>query len=359
MWDKAQVLICPPATSQTLAASPKKEDYKPTMTTFPVTESTLSANHVGQFLQERYDLSEKTKCKLFRTGMNHLYIVTDGEVKFVFRVYTFNWRTKLDVAEELRLLIHLKQNDAPTTYPLADKSNEFIQEFNSPEGKRYGVLFSFANGTKSARFTPETSYFIGQALAKIHKSSEGFLLNRVKYDTKVLLTDSIERTKLFFSKPSDEIRFLEQVAIFLQNEFEKTDSTKLRHGAVHLDIWFDNMHFNGEKEITIFDFDFCGNGWLCFDISYFLFQLYSTNQNDSDYQVKAENFLKGYETVTGISDEEKRILPFVCLAIMTFYISMQCDRYDTWSNIFLNEDHLKRFVGTLKRWTTYNKLEIE
>ena len=341
------------------AARPKGDNYILIMTTFPVTESTLSANHLGQFLQERYDLSEKTKCKLFRTGMNHLYIVTDGETKFVFRVYTFNWRTKMEVAEELRLLIHLKENNAPTTYPLADKSDEHIQEFNSPEGKRYGVLFSYANGTKTARFTPETSYFIGQALAKIHKLTEGFLLNRITYDTKVLLTDALARTKLFFNQPAGEIRFLEQTAIFLQNEFEKTDSTKLRHGAVHLDVWFDNMHFSSENEITIFDFDFCGNGWLCFDISYFLFQLYSTNQNDADYEVKPENFLKGYATVTAITDEEKRLLPFVCLAIMIFYLSMQCDRYDTWSNIFLNEDHLKRFVGTLKRWTTYNKLGIE
>ena len=328
------------------------------MTLFPVTESTLSAHHIGQFLKENYGLSEKTKCKLFRTGMNHLYMVTDGEVKFVFRVYTFNWRTKLEVAEELRLLIHLKQNNAPTTYPLADKSNELIQEFNSPEGKRYGVLFSFANGTKKPRFTPDASYFIGQALAKIHKSTEGFVLDRIKYDPQVLLTDSMQRTKIFFSEPSDEINFLERTANFLQTEFKKVDDTKLRHGAVHLDVWFDNMHFNNENEITIFDFDFCGNGWLCFDISYFLFQLYSTNQNDTEYEAKAESFLKGYETVAAITDEEKRILPFACLAVMTFYISMQCDRYDTWSNIFLNEDHLKRFVGTLKRWTTYNKLGI-
>lgn len=329
------------------------------MTIFPTTESTLSANHIGQFIQERYDLSEKTTCKLFRTGMNHLYIVSDGEVKFVFRIYTFNWRTKLDIAEELRLLIHLKENNTPITYPIPDKVNETIQELNAPEGKRYGVLFSFANGTKDARFTPERSYFIGQAIAKIHKTTKDFHLNRVTYDTKVLLTDSMERTKLFFNNPSDEIKFLEKTAAYLQNEFKNVDTSKVRHGAVHLDVWFDNMHFNGESEVTIFDFDFCGNGWLCFDISYFLFQLYSTNQNDKDYQAKSDNFLKGYETITEITDEEKRILPFACLAIMTFYISMQCDRYDTWSNIFLNEDHLKRFVGSLKRWTTYNKLGIE
>ena len=197
------------------------------MTIFPVTESTLSANHVGQFLQERYYLSEMTTCKLFRTGMNHLYVIADEEEKFVFRVYTFNWRTKLDIDEELRLLIHLKQNNAPTSYPIADKSNELIQEFNSPEGKRYGVLFSFAAGTKTARFTPETSYFIGQALAKIHKSTEGFLLNRVTYDTQVLLKDSIDRIKKFFDKPSSEIKFLEQAAIFLLSEFKKQTALNL------------------------------------------------------------------------------------------------------------------------------------
>jgi Ser/Thr protein kinase RdoA (MazF antagonist) len=329
------------------------------MTKFPVTESTLSATHVGQFLQERYGLSEKTNCKLFRTGMNHLYVVTDREVKFVFRIYTFNWRTREEVVEELRLLMHLKQYRTPISYPIPDKIYELIQEFDAPEGKRYGVLFSFAKGTKTAKFTQETSYSIGQALAKIHTASVNFNLNRITYDANVLLTDSVERTKQFFNKTSDEIGFLELTFRFLQKEFEKVNVNKIRHGAVHLDVWFDNMHFNGENVVTIFDFDFCGNGWLCYDLSYFLFQLYSSNQNDTEYQIKAESFLKGYETVIKLTDEERCILPFGCLAIMIFYLSMQCDRYDTWSNIFLNEDHLKRFVGSLKRWMTYNQLEIE
>lgn len=81
----------------------------------------------------------------------------------------------------------------------------------------------------------------------------------------------------------------------------------MRYGSVHLDIWFDNLHINDEKEITFFDFDFCGNGYLCFDISYFLFQLHATNLNEEEYQIKAESFVKGYESVTKISDEEKSI----------------------------------------------------
>lgn len=325
---------------------------------FPVTNSTLSAKKLGEYIQNKYNLSDNTECKLFRTGMNHVYMVNDDTTKYVFRVYNFDWRTKIEIAEEVRLLIHLNENNTPVSFPIADHLNEYIQEFNAPEGKRYGVLFSFAEGAKSARFTAETSFFIGQALAKVHKSTENFTLNRITYDDTVLLTDAVKRTREFFKKETDEIQFLERTATFLKNEFNTFDKEQIRCGAVHLDVWFDNLHFNEDNKVTLFDFDFCGNGWLCLDISYFLFQLYYTNQNDQDYQIKAESFLKGYETITEISKEERRILPFVCLAIMTYYISMQCDRYDNWTNIFLNEDHLKRFVGNLKRWITYNKIEI-
>lgn len=326
---------------------------------FPVINSTLSANKLGELLQHKYDLSENTECNLFRAGMNHVYMVTDVNEKYVFRVYTFDWRTKKEIAEELRLLIHLNENKTPISFPIADNLNEYIQELNAPEGKRFGVLFSFADGVKSARFTAETSFFIGQALAKVHKSTENFTLSRITYDNKVLLINSIKRTRKFFKKETDETKFLEEMANFLQNEFNNVENEQIRFGAVHLDVWFDNMHFNEENKVTLFDFDFCGNGWLCLDISYFLFQLFTTNLNENDYKIKAESFLKGYETITEVSKEEKRILPFVCLAIMTYYISMQCDRYDNWTNIFLNEDHLKRFVGNLKRWIIYNEIEMK
>jgi Ser/Thr protein kinase RdoA (MazF antagonist) len=62
----------------------------------------------------------------------------------------------------------------------------------------------------------------------------------------------------------------------------------MRYGSIHLDVWFDNLHIDDEEGITFFDFDFCGNGYLCFDISYFLFQLLATNLNEEEYQIKAE-----------------------------------------------------------------------
>lgn len=326
---------------------------------FPTINSTLSPNELGKVIRQNYELSDKTECSIFRLAMNHLYVVHDAEKKYVFRVYTFNWRTKLEIEEELRLLLHLKETNRQVAYPIADKSNEYIQEIEAPEGKRFGVLFSYAKGVKTAKFSHQTSFLIGQALAKVHQSTENFELKRISYNTQNLLTQSILRTKKFFKKTNDEIDFLEKLSAFLALKMDNIDEKEMRYGSVHLDVWFDNLHIDDEKEITFFDFDFCGNGYLCFDVSYFLFQLLATNLNEAEYQEKADSFLKGYETVTEISNEEKKFLPFACLAIMVYYISIQCDRFEYWTNIFLNEDHLKRMVGNLKRWIAYNKIEIE
>ncbi|MCJ0742381.1 phosphotransferase [Pedobacter montanisoli] len=326
---------------------------------FPTINSTLSPKELSKLIQQKYGLSDKTKCSIFRLAMNHLYIVHDDEVKYVFRVYTHNWRNKLEIEEELRLLLHLKETERQVAFPIADKSKEYIQEIEAPEGKRFGVLFSYAKGKKTAIFSDQTSFLIGQSLAKVHQATENFELKRISYHAQNLLKDSVLRTQEFFGKNISEIDFLEKLSAFLMPKIENIDKQKIRYGSVHLDVWFDNLHIDGEKEITFFDFDFCGNGYLCFDISYFLFQLFATNLNTEEYQIKAESFLKGYETVTEISSEERKLLPFACLAIMIYYISVQCDRFEYWTNIFLNEDHLKRMVGNLKRWIAYNEIKIE
>ena len=326
--------------------------------TFQVTESTLSAFDLGKFIHAKYDLSPDTNCKLFRTGMNHSYHVSDGQNKFILRIYTLNWRTRTEISEELRLLNHLKQHSIDVAQPIADREGHFIQDITAPEGLRYGVLFSFAEGKKISKFSATTSYHIGRTMARMHEVTENYELNRVTYNSKTLLTDSLIHTKSFFPNTSEEMDFVESATHYLKTAFEKIKLQDVRLGAIHLDIRFDNMHLNGEEKITIFDFDFCGNGWLCNDIAYFMFQLYNTNQGDNEYLQKVESFLKGYGEIRRISDEEKRIIPLAGIAIFLFYLGIQCATFDTWSNIFLNDDHLKRFVGTIKRWADYNHVKI-
>jgi Ser/Thr protein kinase RdoA (MazF antagonist) len=263
-------------------------------------------------------------------------------------------RTRSEILEEVRLLNHLKSNSVPVAYPIADRRGDFIQSLNAPEGERFGVLFSYAEGKKISGLTSQACFNIGQAMAKMHNVTENFELARINYSPQRLLQDSYQSSSTFFGTSSEEMIFVAKTSKYLVDQYAKVNRDDVRHGAIHLDIWFDNMHIKDDDQITLFDFDFCGNGWLCHDIAYFMVQLYNTRKRDDAHAHNLKTFLSGYESVSRISLEEKRIIPMLAVSIWFFYLGVQCDRFDHWTNIFLNEDHLKRFISIIKKWIDHH-----
>ena len=331
---------------------------KKIMTYFPVTNSNLSATHIGLFLQESYSLGKDTQCRLIKAGINDTYLVTDGQEKFVFRVYSLNWRTKTEISEEINLLSQLRQNNMPVSYAIPDKENNYIHTLNAPEGNRFSVLFSYARGEKQHVSSIETHHRIGQLVAQLHKITNKQKLKRVDYTPQVILIDSLKLISEFLSADTEEMAFMRSAQKYLLSEFEKVDTQQMREGIVHLDIWFDNLNITADNEITVFDFDFCGNGWLCLDIAYYILQLHNIEKYEAkDYQPKVDSFIKGYGSITPISQEEKRLIPALGVSLYFFYLGVQCQRYHNWSNSFLSESYLKRFINRLvKKYYAIYKL---
>ncbi len=316
----------------------------PAMSMFPVSSSILSANHLNVFLQGKYNLARNATCSLIKAGINHSYLIHSGEKKYIFRVYSLNWRTDKEIIEEIRLTNLLKENNISVSFAIKDLTGNYIQSFSAPEGNRPGVMFSWAEGEKSLNFSSETHFKVGETMALIHKNTLNLKLNRETYTPQALLIDSFEILKQFLSVETAEMTFMGSVQKLLLEELAKADLTKLRHGAVLLDIWFDNLHLNAKDEITIFDFDFCGNGWLCLDIAYYLLQLFVLEPDKNEHRMKMESFLNGYESITKISMDEKRLLPTLGLSLHYFYLGIQCRRFENWSNVFINETYLKRYI---------------
>ncbi|GAA3560474.1 phosphotransferase [Snuella lapsa] len=140
--------------------------------------------------------------------------------------------------------------------------------------------------------------------------------------------------------------------------FQNLDFNNTKKGVVHMDIWYDNMAVTNEKEITIFDFDFCGNGAQILDLGYFCKQLFHIEADKKEYERKMKYFLEGYQSIRLLSDDELKLIPQAGLAVYVFYLGVQAQRFD-WSNIFLSENYLKMFyVARLKSWIEYNNIEI-
>ncbi len=319
------------------------------MDKFPVTSSILSAENIGLLVARQYGLAGKVSCTLLKTGINHSYLVNHLTSKFVFRLYSLNWRSELEINEEIRLLNLLKEMDVAVSFPIKDIDDKYIQYLEAPEGVRPGLLFSYAEGIKQLNFSAELHYKVGEIMAKIHQATCNLQLDRVTYTPKIVLEDSLLQLKMFLPVDSEEMAWMVSAQQYLIGEISKADITQLRSGSVHLDIWFDNMNITNDGQITIFDFDFCGNGWLCYDIAYYLLQLHSTEKDVGQRDLKEEAFLKGYASVTQITDEERRMLPMLGVSLYFFYLGVQCQRYENWSNVFLNEIYLKRYINLLVR----------
>lgn len=314
------------------------------MSNFPVISSILSPKDIATFVREQYSWTANTICRLLKAGINHTYCIDRENESFIFRIYCYNWRTKEDILEELNLLLLLKQNNIAVSYPIADNSNNYIQILDAPEGQRFAVLFSYAQGRKLQNYSNDVHFEIGKLMAQIHEVTMGLEQKRTTYSSDILLHQSLNNIRQFLSDDTDEMQFLLNTQPLLDQEILNADTRFLRKGIVHLDIWFDNLNITERNEITLFDFDFCGNGWLCLDIAYYIMQLHNT---EKDAQVRVEKinaFYNGYETIEKITDEEKRLIPTLGVCLFYFYLGVQCKRFDNWSNSFLNEAYLKRYI---------------
>jgi Ser/Thr protein kinase RdoA (MazF antagonist) len=315
------------------------------MQPFPVVCSTLSATHLATFLKQQYGFGPGTTCCLLRAAINHAYLVTDGEQKYVLRVYSYNWRTELEITEEIGLLRLLIENDIPVSFALPDTQGSFIQHIPAPEGMRMAVLFSYAKGEKVLNYSPELHYKLGVIMARMHKVTKGMFLQRPKYTPATLLKESFELIKQFIPVDTEEMKWMKKVQAYLLEQYDNTFPELLRFGVVHMDIWFDNLNIHNNEDITLFDFDFCGNGWLVQDIAYYMLQLFNTEKDPAQHAIKLEHFLTGYQSVTPIHNHEKELIPAASVSMYFFYLGVQCQRFENWTNTFLNETYLKRYIN--------------
>jgi Ser/Thr protein kinase RdoA (MazF antagonist) len=324
------------------------------MNLFPVTASTLSENHLRLLLIDHYNLSDNCTCKLFRTGINHTYFIDDNEKKYVFRIYSFGWRTKVEIEAELNLLTVLKNNNISVSYALTDIKDKFIQEINAPEGLRYAVLFTFAKGDKVRFMNEESCASIGAIMAKIHKITSNIRVERIDYNIQTLLKLPYQKATKYFSEDLAEMKFLKSCIADISKTIEDKSNENIYASCVHLDIWYDNMSITDKNEITFFDFDFCGNGISLLDVAYFCMQLFHIETDKNIYEQKVRWFLQGYRSIREISEQEISLIANAGASIWIFYLGVQSERFD-WSNIFLSENYLKMYVGKLNSWLDYNK----
>lgn len=295
-----------------------------------------------ELLRARFASFAISDIRHLRSGINHSYLVITPSDKFILRVYHPDWRSKEGIISESNILRHLAGRNIPVSFPIADDLQEYVQTIKLEGDELYGMLFSFAAGNKIKHQSIEQHERNGICMANMHAGTPEHMHNRFDYSHFDFVEQAAVRIKQYLVR-DEQTAIISEAMQLAKAYYDSSAIYGLPQGLVHLDFWADNMHITTQGALTVFDFDFCGHGYFSMDIAYYLLQLRAIERDIDQYTQCRDGFLRGYATVRRIqADELDSMRPFT-LALLLFYLGVQCDRTD-WSSSFLNDSYIQHYI---------------
>jgi Ser/Thr protein kinase RdoA (MazF antagonist) len=327
------------------------------MDIFPTQNSTLSAVALKTHLAQSYGLIIES-CKLLVRNVSDTYLIVATDTKYIFKIYLNKHRKFEEICAEVELLNELYANGAKVAYPLTAVDGTQIQAFNAAEGTRYGVLFSYAKGVVVHDLQPDQLKALGREMASVHNITSKIILKNPRrfYNNDTMLLEPIKLVKPAFESIESEYNYLKETSEEIAKKINQLDLAKFSYGYCHYDFLPKNFHFEGNN-VTFFDFDFAGQGYLINDIAsfyihYFL-EVYYGKITQEEADLAFAIFVKAYREVRSLSEAELATIPYFGYAFWIFYMGFHYENFDDWSNIFFGPKFLKDRTTLIKKWVDW------
>lgn len=323
-----------------------------------IVRSTIDPTEILRMIREQYpDILPGANCLFEYRGINDIYRYTNAKSSLFFKIYGRTDLTRDEIEAEVEILNHLKQSGLSVTYPIASKDDNYLLPIEVPEGTRYGVLYSEAEGkpwTSDLLDETETSE-VGQLFSNMHTMLDTIPTSPIRWtlDERLFLDQSLEiLEKHSRFNPQIDLQFLQAVVKELKSQIQ-AKARGWNWGLCHGDAFNGNIHRNKTGSLTIFDFDFCGYGWRAYDVAIFLgiFSAGTSSEVVEKRKKTLEFFLRGYNHAGGFSDTEidsiyKIFAPFRRIFNMGYlYESLSY----VWGNRLRN-DQISQDTKRLREW---------
>ncbi|WP_183563174.1 phosphotransferase enzyme family protein [Mucilaginibacter sp. SP1R1] len=322
---------------------------------FPAQYSTLSAAALKRYIATAYNI-EVLICRYLLRGVSDTYVLEADQAKYIFKVYRDQHRSLEEIKGEVELLYILKDAGASVSYPVADIFNSSIQKFDAAEGVRYGVLFTYAEGSPVYEFGDEQLKTIGRQMAIVHNVTSVGKLNyeRKSYTIDTTLTQPLAVLEPAFADLPEEYAYLKQTAEQVIQKLNSFDTDKFSYGYCQYDFLPKNFHFNETATLTFFDFDFAGKGFLVNDLMsffvHFFMQNYTGKITNEEVDRMFAVFIAGYRENRNLTDDELKAIPYLGVGFWIFYLGFQYQNFDDWSNPFFGPRFIKERVSLIQSW---------
>ena len=328
---------------------------------FPVQNSTLSANALAELARREYPLQGPPVCKFWRKGMADTYRIEAGSQLFFLKVYMAARRSRKDVDEEVRLLLHLARGGVGVSVPIESINGRYILALSAPEGERYAVLFEGAKGTEGT--TGQHQRELGRMVAAMHQCADRLepSYDRDCFELEHLLDDSLACIEPLMVNRPEDYEIIARIARHARAVVTATlPRRKPEHGVCHGDLHGGDVLYSPDGAPLIFDFDSSGCGWRALDIAVFGGSsdwMDTSQETEVRRQREVAQFLDGYTSVRELSGGELEVLKLDS-AVHHIYLMGLVLRYWTirdgwyWADDSFIDWHMKWF----RHWIEHHSI---
>lgn len=280
--------------------------------TFPVQSSTLRASALAEWVSREYALPRVPVCMFWRKGMTDAYRIEAGEQLFFLKVPMAARRSRKDVEEEVRLLLHLVEGGVRVAAPVPTVDGRYVSAFAAPEGERYAVLYEGVRGVAGSTALHRRE--LGRMLARLHRRADSLdpPYARDHFELETVLDDSLAAIQPLMAHRAEEYAVIARIA---NHAKERVTSLLPRrhpeHGACHGDLFGGDVLYGPDGVPVIFDFDSSGCGWRALDIAIFQGSsdwMDTSREADARRAREVGEFLEGYTSVRALSSGEWAVL---------------------------------------------------
>ena len=317
------------------------------MEQFPVEYSSLSANALLRLVIEKYSLSPTAGITFLKRGFNDTYLIKTDKNKYILRVYKHNWRSPQSIKSEIDLLNYLSKNDVPVSVPVIDRSGNYMQALQAPEGPRNAVLFTYASGNPVKKLNAAQAFSLGRSTGKIHALTHNKMYDGVAFNYNIAeqFGSIISTLQPLLADHPQQFDYLLKLKADFEETFMDMNESEMPKGICHGDLQAENFHINTAGNITFFDFDFFGNGYLVYDIGVFIWYDHKNKPKEI-----IDEFLKGYQTQRSLTATELRLLPYFSTLRALFQMTLFCRISDGKQLPLWPVQQVADFIGKVEKW---------
>ena len=270
-------------------------------------------------LVERLAIGRLTHLEPCKGGIeNTNYFLDTSTGRFVLTV--FERLTFEQLPFYLQLMKHLAQRQIPVPEPHADQAGALLHRLC---GKPAAVV-----GRLEGRhdLTPEATHCasVGAMLARMHLAGQDFAMHQPNLRGLAWWQATVPLVLPFLTLAQSEL--IEAELAFQSHLAASPAHAALPSGAIHADLFRDNVMFEGDLLTGFFDFYFAGDDTFAFDIAVCLNDWCTDTESGRLDESRAGRFVAAYDTVRPLTGGEMRLMPAMMrAAALRFWVSRQWD----------------------------------